>query len=238
MHDTLDYFKEDPIFRKYHHEKITFTSVYMFHEKYMMPLSHDEVVHGKSSMIYKMPGDEWQKFANLRALYVFMFTNPGAKLLFMGAEFGQTNEWNFENSLNWELLNYPVHQGLQNLTKDLNQLYKTKSALYELQFSENGYEWISGDDRDNSVFIYLRKGKNNEVLMTILNLTPQSIDYQIGIEKESKWNVIFNSDDKVYHGSGTDAKILKYQDIECHNRENSIIIKLPPLSGIVLKKIN
>ncbi|MPT33381.1 MAG: 1,4-alpha-glucan branching protein GlgB [Chryseobacterium sp.] len=237
MHDTLDYFKEDPINRKYHHNKITFTSTYMYNENYMMPLSHDEVVHGKSSLIYKMPGDEWQKFANLRAMYVYMFTNPGAKLLFMGDEFAQTNEWNFTSSLDWHLLQYPVHKNLQEFVRDLNFLYKTHPSLYELQFSPYGYEWVDGDDRDNSIFIYLRKSKNEkEILMTILNLTPNSFDYRIGVDENTDWKVILNSDEEKYSGSGVEAVISQRLDEGWNNRKNSIIIRVPPLSGLVLKQ--
>ena len=237
MHDTLDYFKEDPISRKYHHNKITFTSTYMHNENYMMPLSHDEVVHGKSSLIYKMPGDEWQKFANLRALYVYMFTNPGAKLLFMGDEFAQTSEWNFKTSLDWHLLQYPVHKNMQEFVRDLNILYKTHPSLYQLQFSSAGYEWVDGDDRDNSIFIYLRKSKHNkEVLMTILNLTPRSFDYRIGVDEFTDWKVILNSDEEKYSGSGVEAVISQHLDDGWNNRKNSIIIRLPPLSGLVLKQ--
>jgi 1,4-alpha-glucan branching enzyme len=237
MHDTLDYFKEDPINRKYYHNKITFTSTYMYNENYMMPLSHDEVVHGKSSLIYKMPGDEWQKFANLRAMYVYMFTNPGAKLLFMGDEFAQTTEWNFKSSLDWHLLQYPVHKNLQDFVKDLNLLYKTHPSLYELQFSPYGYEWIDGDDRDNSIFVYLRKSKHDkEVLMTVLNLTPRSFDYRIGIDENTDWKIILNSDDEKYSGSGVEAVISQRLDEGWNNRKNSIILRLPPLSGLVLKQ--
>ncbi|MBN9336444.1 MAG: 1,4-alpha-glucan branching protein GlgB, partial [Chryseobacterium sp.] len=237
MHDTLDYFKEDPINRKYYHNKITFTSTYMYNENYMMPLSHDEVVHGKSSLIYKMPGDEWQKFANLRAMYVYMFTNPGAKLLFMGDEFAQTTEWNFKSSLDWHLLQYPVHKNLQDFVKDLNLLYKTHPSLYELQFSPYGYEWIDGDDRDNSIFVYLRKSKHDkEVLMTVLNLTPRSFDYRIGIDENTDWKIILNSDDEKYSGSGLEAVISQRLDEGWNNRKNSIILRLPPLSGLVLKQ--
>lgn len=237
MHDTLDYFKEDPIHRSYHHHKITFTSTYMYNENYMMPLSHDEIVHGKSSLIYKMPGDEWQKFANLRAMYVYMFTNPGAKLLFMGDEFAQTNEWNFKSSLDWHLLQYPVHKNMQEFVKDLNFIYKTHPSLYELQFSPDGYEWIDGDDRDNSIFIYLRKSKEGkEVLMTVLNLTPRSFDYRIGIDEYTDWKVILNSDDEKYSGSGVEAEISKTLEEGWNNRKNSMIIKLPPLSGVILKQ--
>ncbi|RRQ46057.1 1,4-alpha-glucan branching protein GlgB [Chryseobacterium sp. SC28] len=238
MHDTLDYFKEDPLARKYHHNKITFTSVYMFNENYMMPLSHDEVVHGKSSLIYKMPGDEWQKFANLRALYVYMFTNPGAKLLFMGDEFAQTREWNFTTSLDWHLLQYPIHKNLQEFVKDLNLLYKSNPALYEQQFSPNGFEWVNADDTDNSIFIYLRKSKKNkQVLMIVLNLTPNTFDYRIGVEKDTKWETILNSDEGKYSGSGVEAVISQQLDEGWDGRENSIIMRLPPLSGVVLNQI-
>ena len=237
MHDTLDYFKQDPLLRREFQSKITFTSTYMFNENYMMPLSHDEVVHGKSSLIYKMPGDEWQKFANLRAMYVYMFTNPGAKLLFMGDEFAQTTEWNFTQSLDWHLLQYPVHKNMQELVRDLNRIYRTHPALYEQQFDPQGFEWVDGDDRDNSIFIYLRKSKNNkEVLMTVLNLTPRSFDYRIGVDEQTDWKVILNSDEGKYSGSGVEAVISQKLDEGWNNRKNSIIIRLPPLSGVVLKQ--
>lgn len=237
MHDTLKYFKEDPIHRKYHHHKLTFASMYMYNENYMMPLSHDEVVHGKASLIYKMIGDEWQKFANLRALYVYMFTHPGAKLLFMGDEFGQTNEWNFTQSLDWHLLQYPVHKGLQEAVKDLNHLYTSETALYENQFNPFGFEWVEANDSDNSVFIYLRKGKKeDDALMVILNLTPRVIDYKIGVEEHTKWEVIFNSDDEKYAGSGVIANIFREDEEQFKDKNNTISINLPALSGIVLRK--
>ena len=237
MHDTLKYFKEDPIHRKYHHHKLTFASMYMYNENYMMPLSHDEVVHGKASLIYKMIGDEWQKFANLRALYVYMFTHPGAKLLFMGDEFGQTNEWNFTQSLDWHLLQYPVHKGLQEAVKDLNHLYTSETALYENQFNPFGFEWVEANDSDNSVFIYLRKGKKeDDALMVILNLTPRVIDYKIGVEEHTKWEVIFNSDDEKYAGSGVIANIFREEEEQFKDKNNTISINLPALSGIVLRK--
>lgn len=237
MHDTLKYFKEDPIRRKYQHHKITFTSMYMYNEKYMMPLSHDEVVHGKSSLIYKMPGDEWQKFANLRALYTYMFTHPGAKLLFMGNEFAQTSEWNFKQSLDWHLLQYPIHKSLQSFVSDLNHLYTSEPSLYENQFNCNGFEWVEANDDENSIYIYLRIGKNeDEVTMTVLNLTPRVFDYKIGVNEGSNWEVILNSDDKKYGGSGIIAEIIDEQDDEWMYRPNSIILKLPPLAGVVLKQ--
>jgi 1,4-alpha-glucan branching enzyme len=236
MHDTLDYFKEEHDARKYHHHKLTFASMYMYNENYMMPLSHDEVVHGKASLIYKMKGDEWQKFANLRALFVYMFTHPGAKLLFMGDEFGQTGEWNFKQSLDWHLLDFPVHKGLQNLVKDLNHLYKKETAFYENQFNQNGFEWVEADDTDNSVYIYLRKGKKrDDVLMVILNLTPNCFDYKVGVNAGTHWDVIFNSDDAKYAGSGVESIVFKEENEEWMNRPKSVSLKLPPLAGIVLK---
>lgn len=237
MHDTLKYFKEDPINRKYHHNKLTFGSMYVYNENYMMPLSHDEVVHGKASLIYKMPGDEWQKFANLRALYTYMFTHPGAKLLFMGNEFAQTNEWNFTRSLDWHLLNYPVHKGMQEFVKDLNHLYTSEPALYENNFKPEGMEWVEANDGNNSIYIYLRKGKKeDDVLMTVLNLTPRVIDYKIGVDEGTNWEVILNSDDEKYAGSGVAAEIVDEEDDEWMYRPNAIILKLPPLSGVILKQ--
>ncbi|MCD0479078.1 1,4-alpha-glucan branching protein GlgB [Chryseobacterium sp. LC2016-29] len=237
MHDTLFYFKEDPINRKHHHNKLTFSSMYMFNENYMIPLSHDEVVHGKASLIYKMKGDEWQKFANLRALYVYMFTHPGAKLLFMGDEFGQTNEWNFKQSLDWHLLEYPVHKGLQTLVKDLNHLYKTETALFENQFDQNGFEWVEANDKENSVYIYLRKGKRrDDVFMVILNLTPNVLDYKVGVNLGTHWEVVLNSDDEKYSGSGVEANIFREDHDEWMNRPRSISLNLPALSGIVLRQ--
>ncbi|SHF87578.1 1,4-alpha-glucan branching protein GlgB [Chryseobacterium vrystaatense] len=237
MHDTLDYFKEAPENRKYHHHKITFASVYMYNENYMMPLSHDEVVHGKASLIYKMPGDEWQKFANLRALYVYMYTHPGAKLLFMGDEFAQTGEWNFTRSLDWHLLEYPVHKGMQNLVKDLNHLYREEHALYENQFHKNGFEWVEADDLENSVYVYLRKGKKrDDVLMVILNLTPNVLDYKVGVNAGTHWEVILNSDDDRYNGSAAGADILNEKNEEWMRHPKSVTIQLPPLAGIILKQ--
>ncbi|KQT17374.1 glycogen branching protein [Chryseobacterium sp. Leaf404] len=236
MHDTLKYFKEDPINRKYQHHKLTFASAYMNNENYMMPLSHDEVVHGKASLIYKMVGDEWQKFANLRALFIYMYTHPGAKLLFMGDEFGQTSEWNFTQSLDWHLLEHHVHKGLQTAVKDLNHLYREETALYENQFNSYGFEWVEADDIENSVYIYLRKGKKeDDILMVILNLTPRVIDYKVGVDENSKWEVIFNSDDEKYGGSGVKANIFSEDEEEWKDKKHTISINLPALSGVVLR---
>ncbi|MCD1116990.1 1,4-alpha-glucan branching protein GlgB [Chryseobacterium turcicum] len=237
MHDTLFYFKQDSVNRKDYHNKLTFSSMYMYNENYMIPLSHDEVVHGKASLIYKMKGDEWQRFANLRALYVYMFTHPGAKLLFMGDEFGQTNEWDFQKSLDWHLLQYPVHKGLQNLIKDLNHLYKNETALFENQFNQNGFEWVEANDQDNSVYIYLRKGRRrDDVFMVILNLTPNVLDYKVGVNLCTHWEVVLNSDDEKYNGSGVEANIFREDHDEWMNRPRSISLNLPALSGIVLRQ--
>lgn len=237
MHDTLDYFKEDFVNRKFHHHKLTFASMYMYNENYMMPLSHDEVVHGKSSLIYKMKGDEWQKFANLRTLYVYMYTHPGAKLLFMGDEFGQTSEWNFTRSLDWHLLKYPVHKGMQEIIKELNHLYTSDSAFYENQFDKHGFEWVEADDLENSVYVYLRKGKRKDgVAMVALNLAPKVLDYKIGIPAGTHWEVILNSDDEKYSGSGVEPEILEEKYEEWRGYPKSMTVKLPPLAGIILRQ--
>lgn len=237
MHDTLDYFKEDFDNRKFHHHKLTFASMYMYNENYMMPLSHDEVVHGKASLIYKMKGDEWQKFANLRTLYVYMYTHPGAKLLFMGDEFGQTSEWNFTRSLDWHLLKYPVHKGMQEIVKELNYLYTSESIFYENQFDKHGFEWVEADDLENSVYVYLRKGKRkDDVAMVALNLAPKVLDYKIGIPAGTHWEVVLNSDDEKYSGSGVEAEILEEKDEEWRGYPKSMTVKLPPLAGIILRQ--
>jgi 1,4-alpha-glucan branching enzyme len=237
MHDTLDYFKEDFVNRKFHHHKLTFASMYMYNENYMMPLSHDEVVHGKASLIYKMKGDEWQKFANLRTLYVYMYTHPGAKLLFMGDEFGQTSEWNFTRSLDWHLLKYPVHKGMQKIVKELNHLYTSDSAFYENQFNKHGFEWVEADDLENSVYVYLRKGKKkDDVAMVALNLAPKVLDYKIGIPAGTHWEVVLNSDDEKYSGSGVEPEILEEKNEEWRGYPKSMTVKLPPLAGIILRQ--
>ncbi|UKB81663.1 1,4-alpha-glucan branching protein GlgB [Chryseobacterium sp. MEBOG07] len=237
MHDTLDYFKEDFDNRKFHHHKLTFASMYMYNENYMMPLSHDEVVHGKASLIYKMKGDEWQKFANLRTLYVYMYTHPGAKLLFMGDEFGQTSEWNFRKSLDWHLLKYPVHKGMQEIVKELNHLYTSETALYENQFDKHGFEWVEADDMENSVYVYLRKGKKrDDMMMVALNLAPKVLDYKIGIPAGTHWEVVLSSDDEKYNGSGVEPEILEEKYEEWRGHQKSMTVKLPPLSGIILRQ--
>src|SRR5665647_2709362 len=204
MHDTLNYFKTDPLYRTGQQDKFTFSMMYFYDENFMLPLSHDEVVHGKSPMIYKMPGDEWQKFANLRLLYTYMYTHPGAKLLFMGNEFGQTSEWNFSTELDWHLLVHEPHQKMQDCVRELNMLYTSHPALYENQFDKDGFEWIDLDHRDESVIVYMRKGrKSDENVLIIFNMTPvKRENWKIKINENKEWRVIFNSDSKLFWGSG------------------------------------
>ena len=238
MHDTLDYFAKEPIYRKHHQNDLTFSLNYAFTENFMLPLSHDEVVYGKKSIIEKMPGDEWQKFGNLRLLYSFMYTHPGTKLLFQGGEFGQTSEWNFDGSLDWHLLDYEVHKGLQTIVKDLNKLYKKEPALYEKQFSYEGFEWIDHGDHENSVMSYIRKGeKEEDHIIVVLNLTPiQRENYRIGLPKAGTLKEVFNSDARKYKGTGNfKTKKLTSKKKEWNARKNSIELNLPPLAMIAFK---
>jgi 1,4-alpha-glucan branching enzyme len=236
MHDTLKYFQKETVYRKYHQNDLTFSMTYAFTENFMLPFSHDEVVHGKSSIANKMPGDEWQKFANLRLLYGYMFTHPGTKLLFMGSEFGQSDEWNFEKSLDWHLLQYDYHSGIKKVITDLNQLYKSQPALYEKQFSSEGFEWINYSDHQNAVLSYIRKGNNHdENVIVVCNFT-QIIreNYRIGIPKKGELKEIFNSDATVYGGSGVgNSDSLKTESIPYNGRDYSIELTLPPLSVTV-----
>ncbi len=239
MHDTIEYFSKEPIYRRYHQNDVTFSMNYAFTENFMLPLSHDEVVYGKQSMIYKMPGDEWQRFANLRSMYSYMFTHPGAKLLFMGAEFGQTSEWNFQQSLDWHLLEYGFHSGMKNLISDLNKLYRSEPALYEKQFSHEGFEWINHNDYENSCMSYIRKGNNpEEELYIVCNFTPILREgYRIGVNKKGKLTEVFNSDSVKYEGAGNLNSIINTEAIEYDGRNHSAQITLPPL-GVVVFRLN
>jgi 1,4-alpha-glucan branching enzyme len=234
MHDSLQYFKKEPIYRRYHQNDLTFSMTYAFTENFMLPLSHDEVVYGKSSILGRMPSDEWQKFAHLRLLYSYMFTHPGSNLLMMGSEFGQHEEWNFNGSLDWHLTNFAPHQGIQEVIKDLNRLYKKQKALHEKQFSEEGFEWISHDDHENSVISYIRKGTDSH-LVVVCNMTPVVRDhYRIGLPTNKKYKLLFNSDVMKYGGSD---KVVKKsftpQEKEWQNRKQSIELRLPPLGVLV-----
>lgn len=238
MHDTLQYFQKEPVYRKYHQNDLTFSATYAFSENFMLPLSHDEVVYGKKSIAGRMPGDEWQKFANLRLLYGYMFTHPGTKLLFMGAEFGQSTEWNFEGSLDWYLLQFGYHEGVKKEITDLNALYKNNPALHEKQFRPEGFEWINYSDHQNAVMSYIRKGNNpKEDLIVVCNFTPVVRDhYRIGLPKKGKLTQIFNSDDTQYGGSGvTNPKSVKIELESWNGREFSAALTLPPLSVVVFK---
>ncbi len=240
MHDSLEYFAKDPIHRKYHHNEITFSLAYAFTENFMLPLSHDEVVYGKNSILGRMPGDEWQRFANLRLLYGYMFTHPGSKLLFMGGEFGQYDEWNFQESLDWNLLDFKPHKDTQTYFKALNHFYKDTPALYEKAFSHEGFEWISHDDGENSVISYLRKGyKDTGNVIVVCNLTPAvRKKYRIGVPIKGKIKEIFNSDAKEFGGSGIGNKrAISIKEQEWNGKDFSAEITLPPL-GIIVFKLN
>ena len=237
MHDTLEYFKKEPIYRRHHQNDLTFSMTYTFTENFMLPFSHDEVVYGKQSLLNKMPGDEWQRFANLRLLFGYMFTHPGTNLLFMGAEFGQSSEWNFQHGLDWHLLRYDFHKGIKELVKDLNALYRDNPALYEKQFSSEGFQWIDYGDHENSVLTYIRKGhdpKND--LIIACNFTPIPREkYRIGIPKAGQYKEIFNSDSKKYGGSGSKNTIRKSAKKPWHGHKNSIEITIPPLGMVVFR---
>ncbi len=238
MHDTLDYFSKDPIHRKHHQNEITFSLAYVFTENFMLPLSHDEVVYGKNSILGRMPGDEWQRFANLRLLYGCMFTHPGTKLNFMGNEIGQYNEWNFEKSLDWNLLEFEPHKKLQNYFKELNKFYKSTPALFEKGFSGEGFEWISFDDNENAVMSFIRKGNNpkNDVVV-VCNFAPSiHKNYKIGLQRKGKLKEIFNSDAKQFGGSGiTNSTQITIKKQSWNSKKFSAEVTLSPLGITVFE---
>ncbi|MEL6357739.1 MAG: 1,4-alpha-glucan branching protein GlgB, partial [Bacteroidota bacterium] len=236
MHDTLKYFQNDPVHRSYHHGEITFSLIYAFTENFMLPLSHDEVVHGKGPIIDRMPGDEWQRFANMRALYGYMYTHPGAKLLFMGDEFGQTSEWSIERGVEWNLTKYQPHIGLQKWVKTLNAFYLYNTALFERQFDGRGFEWIEIGDHANSTLSYLRRGeKEDDVLIIVNNFTPMPrAHYRMGVPTAGKYRCLLNSDDAKFGGTGN-FSLTKLDSVsaEWNGRPNHIEFTLPPLSTLV-----
>lgn len=239
MHDTLNYFKKDPVHRKYHHGEITFSLIYAFTENFMLPLSHDEVVHGKGALIDRMPGDEWQRFANLRLLFGYMYTHPGTKLLFMGGEFGQTTEWNIEDGLQWWLLDHGPHQGIQNWVKSLNEYYKSAPALIEQQFSADGFEWIDHGDHTNSFLSYLRKGNDPEKPVVIVcNFTPvPKWPYRLAVPLGGTWKEVLNSDAKEFGGTGDHMnKVHLAKEEDWAGRPYFIEIALAPLSIAVFER--
>lgn len=238
MHDTLNYFSQDPVYRKHYHHQLTFSIWYAFWENFVLSLSHDEVVYGKGSLLSKMPGDIWQKFANLRALFGYMFAHPGKKLIFMGGEFGQWNEWYHEVGLDWNVLSYPLHQGLQKWVKDLNYLYQTEPALFEMDFETNGFEWVDLHDWEGSIISFLRKGRNaNDVILVICNFTPiPRYNYKIGVPFGGKWCEVLNSDAEIYGGSncGNLGGVIAAPAPEW-GKHHTLSITLPPLSVLFFK---
>ena len=236
MHDTLQYFSKDPVHRSYHHQLVTFGPVYAFSENFVLPFSHDEVVHGKGSVLGRMPGDEWQRFANLRLVYTFQWTFPGKKLVFMGCEFGQSWEWNHRESLPWHLLDYPVHAGIQRMVSDLNELYRREPALHRYEFEDRGFDWLQWEDAENSTLSFARHGDAEEVLI-VLNLTPvPRHGYRLGVNRPGVYREIFNSDSDHYGGSNLGNPLpLESESIAAMNRAHSISVTLPPLGGIVLQ---
>lgn len=239
MNDSLEYFKKPPIHRSHHQNNITFSLTYAFSENFMLPLSHDEVVHGKGSLYDRMPGDEWQKFANLRLLYAYMFTHPGTKLLFMGDEIGQMEEWKHDQTLTWGVESREFNQGIQRLIKELNALYRSQPALFELQFSEAGWEWIDYKDAENSVMAYIRKGSQpGEELVVVCNFTPVPREqYRIGMPTAGPYREILNTDSPIFAGSGVkNSTEIETEAIPFHGRPQSLSLSLPPLGVLVLKK--
>jgi len=239
MHDTLDYFSKDPVFRKHHHNELTFSIWYAFSENFVLPLSHDEVVHGKGSLFGKMPGDDWQKWANLRLLFGYMYLHPGKKLLFMGGEFGQWREWVHEESLEWHALQYPEHNRLQKWIRDLNQHYRNEPASYELDFEPHGFEWIDFHDADTGVISFIRRGKSaQDVILGVFNSTPVlRQNYRVGVPFSGSWREMLNSDGKEYGGSGCgNLGGVEATPVPFNDRPYSLSLTLPPLAVLVFKR--
>jgi 1,4-alpha-glucan branching enzyme len=236
MHDTLKYFQQDPIHRKYHHDKLTFRMVYAFNENFLLSLSHDEVVYGKGSLLNKMPGDKWQKLANLRCLLGYLYTQPGKKLLFMGGEIAQEKEWNHDQQLEWELLKDPAHAGIQTLVRDLNYFYKNEACLYKTDFSHEGFRWLDHHDNAQSVLSFFRILKE-EYILVILNCTPVPRPiYRLGVPRAGIWQVRINSDKKLYGGSGNfEVDAVRSIPEPSHGYAQSLNLNLPPLAAFVLK---
>ena len=233
MHDTLEYMQADPMYRRYQHNKLTFRMLYAFHENFVLPLSHDEVVYGKGSLLGKMPGDDWQKFANLRALFGYMYAQPGKKLLFMGGEFGQWREWVHDASLDWYLLDFAPHLGLQKWVSHLNRLYRGEPALHEMDCNPGGFEWIDCSDAESSVVSLLRKTKSaSSVVLVVCNFTPvPRYNYRVGAPRGGFWQEIANSDAAEYGGSNMgNFGGIEAAPIPLHGRRYSLTLTLPPLS--------
>jgi 1,4-alpha-glucan branching enzyme len=240
MHDTLEFFSRDPIHRSHHLGELTFSLLYAFHENFVLPFSHDEVVHGKGSMLGKMPGDAWQRVANLRALYAYMWGHPGKKLLFMGSEFGQQAEWAFDRSLDWHVLDAPEHRGLQHLVTHLNTLYRAEPAMHEVDFEDGGFEWIEASDTTNVAISFVRYARDrDDMLLFVCNLTPvPRSGYRLGVPVDGVWDVLVNTDALVYGGSGyATPTTFEAERVTSHAREQSVVLTLPPLAVLILKPI-
>ena len=238
MNDTLRYMRNEPIHRSYHHDELSFSLIYAFTENFALPLSHDEVVHGKGSLLDQMPGDPWQKFANLRVLFTYMWAHPGKKLLFMGSDFGQLNEWNHDSSLQWDLMQSSPHQGMAKLVSDLNRIYRQQPALYEVDFDGHGFEWIDCTNHQDSVLCFLRKAKDpRDVLLVLCNFTPVVRDrFRMGVPQAGFYREIFNSDSHHYGGENIgNTHGVAAQRAESHGREYSIELTIPPLAGVILR---
>jgi 1,4-alpha-glucan branching enzyme len=237
MHDTLDYMHHEPIHRAYHHNQITFRQLYAFHENFVLPLSHDEVVHGKGSLLGRMPGDNWQKFANLRLLLSYMWAQPGKKLLFMGGEIAQWREWHHEESLDWHLLQYAPHEGVRKLVEDLNRMYRAEPALFEHDCESVGFEWVDCADWHGSILAFLRRGKGADAVVVACNFTPvPRIGYRLGVPFGGIWRELLNSDGESYGGSGMgNFGGVAAEEIPTHGRPFSLNLTLPPLGAVILK---
>jgi 1,4-alpha-glucan branching enzyme len=236
MHDTLHYMSLDPIFRKYHHNDLSFGLLYAFHENFILPLSHDEIVYGKKSLIAKMSGDRWQRFANLRAYYAFMWTQPGKKLLFMGNEFAQEREWNHDIGLDWQLLADPLHRGVQHLVRDLNQLYRSTPALHQLDCEPDGFAWIDVANSAESVISYLRRGRGMQpIAVVVCNFTPVvRQDYRVGVPQPGRYRERINTDAVEYAGSGVgNAGEVEAESHPMHGHAYSVRLRLPPLGALI-----
>lgn len=237
MNDTLEYIKKDPVYRKYHQHDLTFSMVYAFSEKFKLVISHDEVVHGKKSLLDKMPGDSWQKFANLRLFYTYTYCHPGKKLFFMGSEFGQWAEWNCNQSLDWHLTQNEPHYKMQNFIKELNRTYKENSELWEIDFDYKGFEWLDFQDQKNSLLSFVRKNKEGEKLICIFNFTPQAHpEYKFGVAEEGIYQEVFNSDSDEFYGSNYARKFeIQTEKFDIHNHNNVISVNIPPLGAVIYK---
>jgi 1,4-alpha-glucan branching enzyme len=233
MHDTLSYFSHEPVHRKYHHNQMTFGTLYAWSENFVLPLSHDEVVHGKGSLLNKMPGDDWQKLANLRALYGWMWSQPGKKLLFMGGEIGQWKEWSVDTSIDWHLLEYARHRGVFDLVRELNRLQREEPALHALDFSHEGFQWLQADNADINTYAFLRRAPGARPIVVVANLSPVVREgYRVGVPQPGEWKVLLDTDGRMFGGAGVDLKVGYAEPSPWDGQPASLMLTLPPL-GVV-----